>query len=376
MKRILLYSETHEPYLETFVTLLNLMGNNEIFIATHEKRIDWLLKTNPAVYSNVKFIKLNELLFFKRTPVKASLNSVKNYIEIKKAIQNNKIDTFVVLEIYDWRLQILMSFDFSFEYLNKVLTIHEIHRYFRVDANLTKKYNLPTPRKYRIRFLKKFNKIVVLQDNVKKTLKVKYGIDSIIIPFKLTESVYIEKRKNFLQDCNEHKIKFVVTGIVDSRRKNFYSIIDAFSAFSKESYELVFLGKVIERDIIDYAKKKNINLKYFDSYLSENEFNNEIITSHFLIGLMSNKSPYGELKTSGIVFDGASLGVPVIINNEDLTLKDGLFIVTQNLEATLKEIINHFETSKYYEKYGKPALDKMMANTAEKYISNMEKLLE
>lgn len=376
MKRILLYSETHEPYLETFVTLLNLMGNKEIFIATNEKRVDWLLETNPNLYSNVKFIKLNENLSFKKTPVKASLNSIKNYLKIKKAIKKNKIDNFVVLEIYDKKLQILMSFDFSFKNLNKVLTIHNIHRYFKIDENLTRKYNLQSPKKFQIRFLRKFNKIVVLQDNMVKTLKLKYGVDSIIIPGKLTKSVYIEKRKKFLENFNKQKIKFVVPGGVESKRKNYYSIIDTFSVFSKESYELVFLGKVIEKDIIDYAKKKNINLKYFDSYLSENEFNNEIITSHFLIGLMSNEMPYGELKASGVIFDGASLGVPVIINNENLVLKNGLFIVTQNLESTLKEIIDEFETSKYYEKYGKPALDKMIENTAEKYISNMEKLLE
>lgn len=376
MKKILLYSETHDSYLETFVTLLTLMGNKEIFIATKEKRVDWLLETNPNLYSNVKFIKLNENFSFKKTPIKASLNSVKNFLKIKKAIKNNNINNFILLDIYDKKLQYIMSLCFSFKNLNKVLTIHSIYRYFRVDANLTKKYDLPSPKKFQIRFLKKFNKIVVLQDNVKEALKVKYGIDSIIIPFKLTKSVYIEKRKNFLEDCNEQKIKFVVTGVVDSRRKNYYSIIDAFSVFSKESYELVFLGKVRERDIIDYAKKKNINIKYFDSYLSENEFNNEIITSHFLIGLMSNKSPYGELKTSGIVFDGAPLGVPVIINKENLVLKNGLFIVTQKLEVTLKGIINDFKTGKYYEKYGKPALDKMIENTADKYISNMEELLE
>jgi hypothetical protein len=376
MKKILLYSETHEPYLETFVTILNLMGNKEIFIATNEKRVDWLLETNPNLYSNVKFIKLNESLSFKKTLVKASLNLVKNYLGIKKAIKNNKIDNFVVLEIYNEKLQFIMSFDFSFKNLNKILTIHNIHRYFKVDANLIKKYNLQSPKKFQIRFLRKFNKIVVLQDNLAKTLKVKYGIDSIIIPYKLTKPIYIEKRKNFLEDCNKQKIKFVVPGNVDSKRKNYYSIVDTFSVFSKESYELVFLGKVIERDIIDYAKKKNINLKYFDSYLSENEFNNEIISSHFLIGLISNELPYGELKASGVVFDGASLGVPVIINNENLVLKNGLFIVTQNLESTLKEITKDFETSTYYEKYGKPALDKMIENKAEKYISNMEKLLE
>lgn len=376
MKKVLLYSETHEPYLETFVTILNLMGNKEIFIATNEKRVDWLLETNPKLYSKVKFIKLNKILRFKKTPLKASLNSVKNHLRLKKAIKNNKIDNFVVLEIYDWRLQILMSFDLSFKNLNKVLTIHNIHRYFKVDASLIKKYNLQSPKKFRIRFLSKFNKIVVLQDNMAKTLKVKYGVDALIIPGKLTKTVYIEKRKNFLEEYNKQKIKFVVPGSVESKRKNYYSIIDTFSVFSKEFYELVFLGKVIERDIIDYAKKKNINLKYFDSYLSENEFNNEIITSHFLIGLIPNEMPYGELKASGVIFDGPSLGVPVIINNEKLALKNGLFIVTQNLESTLKEIINNFETNKYYKKYGKPGLDKMIENTAEKYISNMEKLLE
>ena len=292
MKKILLYSECHEPYLETFVTILKLLNDSKIFIATEKKRHDWLLSTNPKLYTDVNFINLKDGFPMKKNPVKATKSVLNNYKIIKKFIEKEKVTEFVMLELYNEKLKLLMSLNFPFKNMHSILTVHNIHNYFEVDEILLKLYNLNKVRKYQKKFVQNFDKIVVLVDRMKDFLKVNYDIDAYTIPYKLTKLSYIEKRNNFLNDKTlTSKVKFVVPGNVDSKRKNYYSIIDSFSKYNKNKYELVFLGKVIEEKIIEYAKTKKINIKSFKSFIPKNLFNDEIISSHFVIGFSFDLSP-------------------------------------------------------------------------------------
>lgn len=377
MKKILLYSECHEPYLETFVTILKLLNDSKIFIATGKKRHDWLLSANPELYTDVNFINLKEKFPVEKNPVKAITSVLNNYEIIKNFIEKEKVSEFIILELYNEKLKLLMSLNFPFKNVHSILTVHNIHDYFEVDETLLKSYNLNKVRKYQKKFVRNFDKIVVLADRMKDFLKVNYGIEPYTMPYKLTKLSYIEKRNNFLNDKTlTSKVKFVVPGNVDSKRKDYYSIIDSFSRYDKNKYELVFLGKVIEEKILKYGKTKNINIKSFKSYIPENLFNDEIINSHFVIGFSSGLSPYGILKASGIEFDGPALGVPTIVNNENLMSEKGVFLFTENLQATLDQLFCDFENNEYLEKYGKSAFEKMKNNTADKYLKNIKSLLE
>jgi len=377
MKKILLYSECHEPYLETFVTLLKLLNERKIFIATEEKKHDWLLSTNPKLYTDVNFINLKDGFPMKKNPVKATKSVLNNYKIIKKFIEKEKVTEFVMLELYNEKLKLLMSLNFPFKNMRSILTVHNIHNYFEIDERLLRKYNLHKVRKYQKKFVQNFDKIVVLNDRMKDFLEANYSIKAYIMPFRLTKLSYIEKRDNFLNDkTSTSKVKFVVPGNVESKRKDYYSIIDSFSKYNKKKYELVFLGKVIEEKIIEYAKIKKINIKSFKSLIPENQFNDEIISSHFVIGFSSDLLPYGILKASGIEFDGPALGVPTIVNNENLISEKGVFLFSENLQATLDQVFCDFENNEYLEKYGKPAFEKMKNNTADKYLENIKSLLE
>jgi hypothetical protein len=238
------------------------------------------------------------------------------------------------------------------------------------------KYNLKKVKKYQKKFVQQFDKYIVLNENIKNNLENDYSIKSEVLPFKTTTNKSIKKREKFLYDINNKQINIVVPGNVDSKRKNYYSIIDSFSEYENNNYKLIFLGKVIENNIIDYAKKKNINFEYFEEYLPESKFNEYILNSHFLIGYVSNDLPYGILKASGVEFDGPTMGVPIIVNNKNVINENGLFIYSENLEETLLKIFNDIKEGSYYEKYGKKAFEKMKKNTSEKYIETMKRLLE
>jgi len=150
MKKILLYSECHEPYLETFVTILKLLNDSKIFIATEKKRHDWLLSTNSKLYTDVNFIDLKETFSIKKNPVKATKSVLNNYKMIKKFIEKEKISEFIMLELYNKKLKLLMSLNFSFKNMHSILTVHDIHDYFEVDEILLKSYNLNKVRKYHV----------------------------------------------------------------------------------------------------------------------------------------------------------------------------------------------------------------------------------
>jgi hypothetical protein len=304
------------------------------------------------------------------------ISRIINYFKIKKFLRKEKIDNFLILETYEKIFKYLTSRNKQIKKINSILTIHNIFDYFEVEKLLMERYNLKKVKNYQKKFLEKFNKYVVLNENIKNKLEKDYNIKSEVLPFKTTNKNDIKKRELFLNNLNNKQITFIIPGNVESKRKNYFSIIDSFSKYNNKNYKLIFLGRVIENKIIDYAKKKEINLEYFNEYLPESKFNEYILNSHFLIGFISNDLPYGILKASGVEFDGPTMGVPVIVNNKNVTNNNGLFIYSEDLDNTLLNIFNDINNNSYYTKYGKIAFEKMKNNTSDKYVDTMKRLLE
>lgn len=370
MKKILLYTEDHDCFTDSILNLIMLINDIEVFIMTTEEKKKRLIKSNPIFYKKFTFIKLNEKISIKKNPYKRIIN----FLKLRKNLIDLKIDYLIIQEINDNLLIFLISYFLRINNLFKILTIHNLNEYIKVDKNLIKKYKLNKTKKYKIKFRNKFDRFIVLNNHLKYKLKYKYKINSQVIPFKLTNQNYIHQKKYFLENNSNGITKFVVPGNVESKRKDYYKIIDSF--VNLDNYELIFLGKVKEKKIIDYAINKKVNLKYFNIYLNEKEFNNIIVNSHFLIGFISEKLPYGILKASGIEFDGPTLGTPVIVNSNKIISKNGLYIYTNDLKSIIKKILLDKKNEKYYIKYGKLAYEKMINNLPFNYRKNIKALLE
>jgi len=378
IKKVLIYSEDHEAYLQSFITLLRMVGDMEIIVATAQKRIDYMLKTNPRFYSSIKFVGLMDRCSIRTSPSKAIYNVTTNYNSIQEAFRTNKPEVFIVMEMYDEMLKFLLSHDLNFKNVKKVLTIHNIHQYLKVNDNDAEKYGLKNVRlkKYQNRFMRKFDKYTVMDGNVKMFLMNCYKINAEVLPYKVTNSEFIRKRYEFLSISKREKPRLLVPGAVQSSRRDYKKIIDTFSEIRDHPYELVFIGKIYESWVVEYAAEKKVKIKYIEDYLTEEEFNEEAIHSHFILDFVPQHSPYGTLKVSGAQLDGFTLGVPIVVNKKEMVSENGEFIYADNLTLTLQQILSDYEDGKYVEKYGLPALEKMKKNIPENYIETVRKLLE
>ncbi|HPH12129.1 MAG TPA: hypothetical protein PKW59_14840, partial [Thermotogota bacterium] len=130
----------------------------------------------------------------------------------------------------------------------------------------------------------------------------------------------------------------------------------------EEDFQIVLLGKVVDSGIIEFAKGKlGSKVKYFDGYISEEVFTEEMINSHAIIANLNLDSPYGIYKTSGVEFDGPVFGVPIIIENGLLSQnKNAMFLRFSDLSqfrARVEKIILSVNSGSYLEDYFEPAVE-------------------
>jgi hypothetical protein len=105
----------------------------------------------------------------------------------------------------------------------------------------------------------------------------------------------------------------------------------------------------------------NDKLIYFENYISEKEYNKWLLKTHFLVGDINEKLPYGIFKATGIEFDGPSKGIPVLLPNNILNdAKNGLFIrySHEKLPKLVNRLIVTINSGEYLKKYLKPAIEK------------------
>ncbi|ANQ54609.1 glycosyltransferase [Thermosipho sp. 1070] len=376
-EKILIYTEdTHYGFTLCIMEILLRLDYKNLFLATYENKYYVLKKTRPDLIEKIRFINLKNLPSFKNNPMIRIYNAFHNYQKISGVINNENIKKIIFLESNEVLFKIFNSIK-SFRNAEKILVVHNLNDFisYKIIKKFFFEYKLRKSTFFDRIFFKKMNKFVVLNETLKQNFELYFDKKVYVLPFRIAENQIIKARSNFLLK-RLPILKFTVPGFVHCDKKNYKEIIDSFKKFSKDDYILTFLGKVVDYNVVRYAIENGVNVKYYIDYVSEEEFRKEMIESHFLLGIISDKLPYGLFKTSGIEFEGPSFGIPTIVNNENIISEKGIFIYTDNLQDTLKKIFEDFKDGLYYEKYGKPAYEKMFSNTLENYLDIMKRILE
>lgn len=378
MNKTLIFTENvHDTYTLTVLKLLLLRGD-ELTIMTPRMKLDRLRKANAELISEVAFFPLlDHILIRKRfiARIFSFINGRRNLGRFKAVLSAKEIDEVFFLESYN------SSFNNGFcrirdrfKNVRCRLTIHNINQYvsdYKRFSTDFKDFRLRKPKKSNVRFFEYMDNYVVVADALVASLRRFTGKCAQVIPFSLTDQNDICERKSFLHGhCMSGPIRFVVPGVVSEKRKPYKMIIDAFSKLLGYNFELVFLGPLYEESICAYAQERAVTIRTFNDYISMQKFSKIISEAHFLIGYVNEQLPYGLFKASGVEFDGAKHGVPVIVKNKKIVTSNGEFVVAENLFETLKNLIGEYNSGLWKTKYGLSAFDKMENNTAEAFLMN------
>lgn len=139
--------------------------------------------------------------------------------------------------------------------------------------------------------------------------------DQIIFPFKQPHQSY----DPIIKDLSP---KFVITGNIQKKRRNYDIIMETFSSkdFESHSWSLTLLGRPIGdygHSIIEKSKMINQRLdreaiKFFSEYIPKEEFDRQLSDATHLIAPL-NTSLYRHGKTSGAIYDAFALNKHLIM---------------------------------------------------------------
>lgn len=182
-----------------------------------------------------------------------------------------------------------------------------------------------------------------------------FPLPTCVIPFRISTIDITNK----LSSKDSSKTRFIMPGNVEKSRRDYYLIFEAFRSINND-FELVLLGKAVDKEIISEGTKVlGKRLVYFENRLSESEFAQYMLKSHFVISNLSYELPYGVFKASGSEFDGPAFGVPVLMPVDSPIIQENNVLIRydrSNLEYTLRECIKSVINKSYEEKYLKSAL--------------------
>jgi hypothetical protein len=174
--------------------------------------------------------------------------------------------------------------------------------------------------------------------------------------------------ENFEKIEGDKKIRFVITGQIEEHRRDYDIILNAFEnifpKYNKE-IELILLGypvggygaRIIKR--CKNLKEQGYNIKYFDGFVPEKEYNESLKKVDFIILPIKIKSKgmgvvaeyYGKTKGNAGIFEAIQYAKPMIIP-ADFNMVDELksstffFKDPKNLEETIGKLIENKEEIK------------------------------
>jgi len=204
--------------------------------------------------------------------------------------------------------------------------------------------------------LPKFDAINVIYPPIKDYIleETEYKKKIFTLPFNFYDN-------NLKADKKNKKIKFVVPGQIEEHRREYKFVIDAFEQLFKDFNEDIDLyllgypvgnyGKSILKRCED-LKNKGYNIFTFNSFIPEEEYNEIISNSDFIIAPIKIKSRgwgeiqeiYGLTKASAVVFEAIQYAKPLVVPNdfkiiEELEISTIKYMDSKDLENKLKEYI-------------------------------------
>ncbi len=179
-------------------------------------------------------------------------------------------------------------------------------------------------------------------------------------------------------------IKFVVSGSVDPKLRDYESVFRGFSnlLMKNEHYrdkvQLVILSKLDNRNVIlTMIERYELTAitKHYDQFVSEQEFDTQMGSSHFSIIPTYAGSEYGDYKISGAFGDAVAYGHPILLSEHYAKDYDfGPNIIrfgSTNLDEVLLDILQ-----KDYTKFAKTALEESEKYSVDNVSEKLKKLLK
>ena len=302
----------HTKYLYTMAKIVKTKDTNVTIFTTPD------LLSKLKTY--IKNISDYEIVLKKKNE---SLNSFLKRVE---KICNEKIDLLFVNTIQETILDLPRFIGFKPK-CKMILTIHSVNSWFSMKPELDLKKifrtvdtNLSKPL-IKLFILSRFDGINVIyppiKDHIEKNIDYKKPVYK--IPFG-----FHEKGKDIGKKSD--KILFVVPGQIEEHRRDYDTVLDAFEKNGKKA-GLILLGypvgnygkKILKK--CEKLKEKGFDIKYYDSFVPEEEYNNIMKKSDFLVfpikiqslGLGVTKEYYGLTKGSAAVFEAIQYGKPMIV---------------------------------------------------------------
>lgn len=221
---------------------------------------------------------------------------------------------------------------------------------------------------------RKFDNYIFFSESLIKKLPNSFLKKSVYLPAYFTDEYILKKRVQFIQFRNEKSLRrLVIPGYVDSKRRDYEGILNVLSGTNKELFELIFLGSIIEEDIIDKFKSNNINIEFFDNFLNAEDFRDVLINSDLIIYKQPLQNRYGVSKMSGIPFDAGVYGLPLVVI-DDYLVDDSIEILRVKSSYELNQLITNTNGSLDFAI--SEAIKKMENFSIKTHRKSIEKLLK
>lgn len=321
------------------------------------------------LYKLLNYYQVFNILFFK---------SYRSFFNMLKEILSQENDvSFLAMELYPLRsnrfVRELLEY---YKFTSKTLVLHDVLGY-KNSLDLIRKSTF----KKKVLFwlinvlykneITLFDKLVVPADYLALEAHRIHKLDSYVLPWGIPSFYSLEKRRHYLT-LMVNKMVFLVPGSVDNLRREYRKIIESFHGIENSLYELVLLGKVIDNKIIEEFFKHEINFRYYEEYISNEEYENELLKCNFVIYAPSKNLGYGSIKISGIPMDAFRYGVPLI--NLSKEKFDHQFVINiENLYNFIKTLFA--EDFIYKKKYGDSALEASFSHDLNQYASVVENIV-
>jgi hypothetical protein len=266
-----------------------------------------------------------------------------------------------------------------------LLVVHNIDRFvIKGDSNFRRKeqaFNSYSKWRKRINacLASSSKSLIVLTDYLQKEMsRIMPEKHVYELPFRVSSAAILRRRRE--EVLSNRATTFTISGSVNGVRRNYEDYFDLFDGSVKGDFRLQLLGEVQDSDIVSRGKRLlGDKLIAFDRFLTEEEYMNGLLSSHFLLADLSRSMPYGVFKASGVEFDGPSLGIPVITPFDVLkSSRHGIFVrySEDKLLQVLNSSIDSVDQGTYEKEFLEPAIREASYFYEDKWAAILHNIIE